>query len=41
LPPYIIEKKHVDQVIRELDLALGSHTAKPVLQKRKFTKRSH
>ncbi len=41
LPPYIIEKKHVDQVIRELDLALGSHTAKPVLQKRKSKKRSH
>jgi len=41
LPPYIIEKKHVDQVIRELDSALGSRTAKPVLKKRKSTKRSH
>ncbi len=41
LPPYIIEKKHVDQVIRALDSVLGSHTAKPILQKRKSTKRSH
>ena len=41
LPPYIIEKKHVDQVIRELDLALGANSTKPVLKKRKFTKRSH
>ena len=24
LPPYIVEKKHVDHVIRELDRALGS-----------------
>ena len=27
LPPYIIEKKHVDQVIRELDAALSSGSA--------------
>ena len=27
LPPYIIEKKHVDQVIRALDRALSSHAA--------------
>ncbi|MGH9529642.1 MAG: aspartate aminotransferase family protein, partial [Terriglobales bacterium] len=41
LPPYIIEKKHVDQVIRELDSALSANSAKPVFQKRKSTKRSH
>jgi acetylornithine aminotransferase/acetylornithine/N-succinyldiaminopimelate aminotransferase len=41
LPPYIIQKKHVDQVIRELDLALGSNSTKPVSLKRKATKRSH
>jgi acetylornithine aminotransferase/acetylornithine/N-succinyldiaminopimelate aminotransferase len=27
LPPYIIEKKHVDQVVRALDRALSSHMA--------------
>ena len=27
LPPYIIEKKHVDQVIRALDRALSSHAS--------------
>ncbi len=27
LPPYIIEKKHVDQVIRALDRALSSQAA--------------
>jgi acetylornithine/N-succinyldiaminopimelate aminotransferase len=27
LPPYIIEKKHIDQVIRALDRALSSHAA--------------
>ena len=27
LPPYIIEKKHIDQVIRALDRALSSHGA--------------
>jgi acetylornithine/N-succinyldiaminopimelate aminotransferase len=27
LPPYIIEKKHVDEVIRALDRALSSHAA--------------
>jgi acetylornithine/N-succinyldiaminopimelate aminotransferase len=37
LPPYIIEKKHVDLVIRELDSALSSSFATPV----KSTKRSH
>ncbi len=41
LPPYIIQKKHVDQVIRELDLALGSNSTKPASLKRKATKRSH
>jgi len=41
LPPYIIEKKHVDQVIRELDSALKASSAKPALQTRKSTKRSH
>jgi acetylornithine/N-succinyldiaminopimelate aminotransferase len=30
LPPYIIEKKHVDQVIRALDSALASVSAKPI-----------
>ncbi len=39
LPPYIIEKKHVDQVIRELDSALSSSS--PVPQSRKSTKGSH
>ena len=29
LPPYIIQKKHVDQVIRALDTALASAPAKP------------
>jgi acetylornithine/N-succinyldiaminopimelate aminotransferase len=41
LPPYIIEKKHVDQVIRELDSALSSNSAKPALQGKKSVKRSH
>jgi len=41
LPPYIIEKKHIDQVIRELDSALKASSAKPHLQTRKSTKRSH
>jgi len=27
LPPYIIEKKHVDEVVRALDRALSSHSA--------------
>jgi acetylornithine/N-succinyldiaminopimelate aminotransferase len=40
LPPYIIEKKHVDQVIRELDSALSSNSAKP-LRGKKPVKRSH
>jgi acetylornithine/N-succinyldiaminopimelate aminotransferase len=30
LPPYIIEKKHIDQVIRELDTALSSGSAIPI-----------
>ena len=38
LPPYIIEKKHVDQVICELDSALSTNSALP---KRKPIKRSH
>jgi acetylornithine/N-succinyldiaminopimelate aminotransferase len=41
LPPYIIEKKHVDQVIRELDSALGSNSGKASLRTRKTMKRSH
>jgi acetylornithine/N-succinyldiaminopimelate aminotransferase len=41
LPPYIIEKKHIDQVIRELDSALKVSSAKPVLHSRKSIKRSH
>ncbi len=40
LPPYIIERKHVDQVIRELDSALSSNSAKP-LRGKKPVKRSH
>jgi acetylornithine aminotransferase/acetylornithine/N-succinyldiaminopimelate aminotransferase len=28
LPPYIIEKKHVDEVLRELDFALAKSTTK-------------
>jgi len=40
LPPYIIEKKHVDQVIRELDSALSSNSARP-LRGKKPVKRSH
>jgi acetylornithine/N-succinyldiaminopimelate aminotransferase len=34
LPPYIIREKHVDEVIRALDSALGSHAAKPAAQDR-------
>jgi acetylornithine/N-succinyldiaminopimelate aminotransferase len=41
LPPYIIEKKHIDRVIRELDSALKASSAKPALRMRKSTKRSH
>jgi len=41
LPPYIIEKKHIDQVIRELDSALKASSAKSHLQTGKSTKRSH
>ncbi len=38
LPPYIIEKKHVDQVVRALDSALAA--AKPASGAGKSTKRS-
>ena len=38
LPPYIIEKKHVDQVIRALDRALSSQAA---TGQRKKSERSH
>jgi len=41
LPPYIIEKKHIDQIIRELNSALKASSAKPKLQTSKSTKRSH
>jgi acetylornithine/N-succinyldiaminopimelate aminotransferase len=41
LPPYIIEKKHVDQVIRELDSALSSNSAKPPVRGKKPVKRSN
>jgi acetylornithine/N-succinyldiaminopimelate aminotransferase len=37
LPPYIIEKKHVDQVIRALDRALNTHAVAPS----KKSERSH
>lgn len=30
LPPYIIQKKHVDEVVRALDAALGASSGKPV-----------
>ena len=39
LPPYIIQKKHVDQVIRELDLALGSNAAKAGIAQKKGHKK--
>jgi acetylornithine/N-succinyldiaminopimelate aminotransferase len=29
LPPYIIQKKHVDEVVRALDVALGAGSGKP------------
>jgi acetylornithine/N-succinyldiaminopimelate aminotransferase len=38
LPPYIIQKKHVDQVVRALDAALTA--AKPATGAGKFTRRS-
>lgn len=42
LPPYIIEKKHVDRVIRELDIALSSGSSIRVTsQLKKSTVRSH
>jgi acetylornithine/N-succinyldiaminopimelate aminotransferase len=41
LPPYIVEKKHVDQVIRELDAALTSGSSTGVSRKaQKSTARS-
>jgi acetylornithine/N-succinyldiaminopimelate aminotransferase len=41
LPPYIIEKKHIDQVIREFDKALSSASSIPATaQARKSTARS-
>ena len=43
LPPYIIQKKHIDQVIRALDAALASAPAKPgrtAARAGKLTKRS-
>jgi acetylornithine/N-succinyldiaminopimelate aminotransferase len=42
LPPYIVEKKHVDQVIRELDSALSSTDLSPLtVAIKKSTARSH
>jgi len=38
LPPYIIEKKHIDQLMRALDSALAAETAKP---EKEIHKRSH
>jgi len=32
LPPYVIQKKHVDEVIRALDQALGEGSSTPALQ---------
>jgi acetylornithine aminotransferase/acetylornithine/N-succinyldiaminopimelate aminotransferase len=41
LPPYIIEKKHIDRVIRELDVALSSAGPTPLSgQAHKSTARS-
>jgi acetylornithine/N-succinyldiaminopimelate aminotransferase len=40
LPPYIIEKKHIDEVIRALDRALSSHEAAGQ-SKGKKSERSH
>ena len=39
LPPYIIQKKHVDQVVRALDAALASVPSKPI-RARRSTNRS-
>ena len=41
LPPYIIQKKHVDEVVRTLDSALSaSATKRPPMRAAKTTKRS-
>src|SRR5437763_1446747 len=41
LPPYIIQKKHVDEVVRALDSALSASAAKrPPTRAGKTTKRS-
>jgi acetylornithine aminotransferase/acetylornithine/N-succinyldiaminopimelate aminotransferase len=41
LPPYIIQKKHVDEVVRALESALSASTAKrPPMRAGKTTKRS-
>jgi acetylornithine/N-succinyldiaminopimelate aminotransferase len=37
LPPYIIERTHVDQVVRALDLALTSATPKNVKPKKQIS----
>ncbi len=36
LPPFIIEKKHVDQVIHALDVALGANRSGPEVQPAQF-----
>jgi acetylornithine aminotransferase/acetylornithine/N-succinyldiaminopimelate aminotransferase len=40
LPPYIIQRSHVDQVIRALDSALASTQPKKPVSSTKLTKRS-
>lgn len=37
LPPFIIEKKHVDQVIRALDAALGANESAPKIERSRST----
>jgi acetylornithine aminotransferase/acetylornithine/N-succinyldiaminopimelate aminotransferase len=39
LPPYIIQKKHVDEVIRALDIALSTGTGKPAVHSGKSAAR--
>ena len=41
LPPYIVEKKHVDAVIRALSEALPATRPKPGLTRRTSLRRSH
>lgn len=41
LPPYIIDRKHVDQVVRELNAALSQKQAKNSSPWKKPSKRSH